>query len=131
MDDFVVSANRWEQNQSEIPNRLAKVSLNQVDFHQPQSTADLLRLSDKVFIQKSQQGGGSPMIRGFSANRLLIVVDGVRMNTAIFRSGNLQNVIAIGPYTVEQAEVIMGPGTVVYGSDAMGGVMDFHTLKPS
>lgn len=75
-------------------------------------------------------GGGSPMIRGFATNRLLYSVDGVRMNTAIFRSGNLQNVISIDPFAVENAEVLFGPGSVIYGSDAIGGVMSFNTLSP-
>jgi hemoglobin/transferrin/lactoferrin receptor protein len=70
------------------------------------------------------------MIRGFSANKVLIVVDGVRMNNAIFRGGNLQNVIAIDPNSLSQSEVIFGPGTVIYGSDALGGVMSFMTLEP-
>ena len=70
------------------------------------------------------------MIRGFSANRVLIVVDGVRMNNAIFRSGNLQNVISIDPNMIELTEVIMGPGSVIYGSDAIGGVMNFYTTTP-
>jgi len=83
-----------------------------------------------VFIQKSQLGGGSPMIRGFATNRVLLVVDGVRMNNAIYRSGNLQNVISLDANSLESAEVLFGPGSVIYGSDAIGGVMDFHTLSP-
>jgi hemoglobin/transferrin/lactoferrin receptor protein len=83
-----------------------------------------------VFIQKSQMGGGSPMVRGFAANRVLLVLDGVRMNNAIFRSGNVQNVISLDANAIENAEVIFGPGSVIYGSDAIGGVMDFHTLQP-
>jgi len=75
-------------------------------------------------------GGGSPMIRGFATNRVLIVVDGVRMNNAIYRSGNLQNVISLDANALESAEVLFGPGSVMYGSDAIGGVMDFHTLSP-
>ncbi|PLX70529.1 MAG: TonB-dependent receptor, partial [Azoarcus sp.] len=75
-------------------------------------TADLLGSSHEVFIQKSQLGGGSPIIRGFSANSVLIVVDGVRMNNAIYRSGNLQNVISIDPNTIEEAEVVFGPGSI-------------------
>ena len=70
------------------------------------------------------------MIRGFAANSVLIVVDGVRMNNAIFRSGNLQNIISIDPNVLEKAEVIFGPGSVIYGSDALGGVMSFQTKKP-
>ena len=75
-------------------------------------------------------GGGSPMIRGFSTNRLLITVDGVRMNNAIFRGGNLQNVISIDPLSIQSTEVTLGSGSVVYGSDAIGGVMSFYTKKP-
>jgi len=69
------------------------------------------------------------MIRGFAANSVLLVADGVRMNNAIFRSGNLQNVIMIDPNIIDEAEVIFGPGSIIYGSDALGGVMDFHTKK--
>ncbi|NND32964.1 MAG: TonB-dependent receptor, partial [Saprospiraceae bacterium] len=99
-------------------------------LHNPQTTADLLGSSGKVFIQKSQQGGGSPMIRGFATNRLLYAVDGVRMNTAIFRSGNLQNVISLDPFAIEKTDIYFGPGSVIYGSDAIGGVMSFNTLDP-
>ena len=70
------------------------------------------------------------MLRGFAANSVLLVIDGVRMNNAIYRSGNLQNVINIDPNALESAEVIFGPGSVIYGSDALGGVMNFMTVKP-
>ncbi|WP_373397993.1 TonB-dependent receptor plug domain-containing protein [Algoriphagus halophilus] len=71
------------------------------------------------------------MIRGFSANRLLYAVDGVRVNTAIFRGGNLHNVISIDPLAIQNTEVLFGPGSVMFGSDALGGVMAFETLKPN
>ena len=83
-----------------------------------------------VFIQRSQLGGGSPVIRGFEASRVLIVVDGVRMNNAIYRSGHLQNVISIDNNMLERVEVVEGPGSLIYGSDALGGVMSFFTRKP-
>lgn len=70
------------------------------------------------------------MIRGFATNRLIYTVDGVRMNTAIFRGGNLQNVISLDPFATERTEVLFGPGSVIYGSDAIGGVMSFQTLRP-
>ena len=78
----------------------------------PQTTADLLGQIGSVFIQKSQMGGGSPMIRGFATNRVLMVADGVRMNNAIYRSGNNQNIISIDPFSLEDAEVIFGPGSI-------------------
>lgn len=130
LDNIVVSSNRWEENKSEVPNTIEMITPREIDFQNPQTTADMLGMSGNVFIQKSQLGGGSPMIRGFSTNRLLIVLDGVRMNTAIFRSGNLQNVISLDANSLSHTEVIFGPGSVIYGSDAIGGVMNFHTLSP-
>ena len=129
LDNVVVSSNRWEENKSENPNTIALIAPRDVDFQNPQTTADMLGMSGNVFIQKSQLGGGSPMIRGFSTNRLLIVIDGVRMNTAIFRSGNLQNVISLDANGLSHTEVIFGPGSVIYGSDAIAGVMSFYTYS--
>ncbi|MGB0429276.1 MAG: TonB-dependent receptor [Bacteroidia bacterium] len=131
LDEVVISGTRWRQASKDIPSKIISIKPADVALLNPQTAADLLGVSGKVFIQKSQQGGGSPMIRGFAANRLLYTVDGVRMNNAIFRGGNLQNVINIDPFTTEQTEVLFGPGSVIYGSDAIGGVMSFKTLTPS
>ncbi len=129
LDEFVISASKWEQNIHEIPNKIKILRNHDISFNNPQTAADLLAGSNEVFIQKSQLGGGSPMIRGFATNSILLVVDGVRMNNAIYRSGNLQNVISLDPHIIQNTEVIFGPGSVVYGSDALGGVMDFHTKR--
>ncbi len=130
LDEVVVSATRWKQTSSDLPMKIASITREDMNLQNPQTAADLLNLSGKVFIQKSQQGGGSPMIRGFATNRLLYAIDGVRMNTAIFRGGNIQNVISLDPFAIENTEVLFGPGTVSYGSDAIGGVMSFQTLVP-
>lgn len=130
LDEVVVSASRWEQNRRNLPVKIATISNEDTYFQNPQTAADLLSASGKVFVQKSQLGGGSPMIRGFSTNRVLMTVDGVRMNSAIFRGGNLQNVISVDPLAVGKTEVIFGPASVIYGSDAIGGVMNFYTLQP-
>ncbi len=125
-----ISATRWRQPSRENPQRVTSISSRDVALQQPQTAADLLGTSGEVFVQKSQLGGGSPMIRGFATNRLLYSVDGVRMNTAIFRGGNIQNVIALDPFAIENTEVLFGPGSVLYGSDAIGAVMSFQTLAP-
>lgn len=130
MDEVIVSATKWSQSAAEVPTKVIAISPEEVALQNPQTAADLLNISGKVFIQKSQQGGGSPMIRGFATNRLLYAVDGVRMNTAIFRGGNLQNVISLDPFAIENAEVLFGPGSIIYGSDAIGGVMSFQTITP-
>jgi len=128
LGEVIVSVNKWEQKLNEVPNKIVKVNRYDILKNNPQTAADLLGQTGTVFIQKSQLGGGSPMIRGFATNRVLLVIDGVRMNNAIYRSGNLQNVISIDALSTETAEVIFGPGSLIYGSDAIGGVMDFHTL---
>ncbi|QSE96617.1 TonB-dependent receptor [Fulvivirga lutea] len=130
MDEIVISATKWELSSSETPTKIVSIPTEEIVLQNPQTAADLLNVSGKVFIQKSQQGGGSPMIRGFATNRLLYTLDGVRMNTAIFRGGNIQNVISLDPFALESTEVFFGPGSVIYGSDAIGGVMSFQTLTP-
>ncbi len=127
LDEVVMSISKWEQQKKDIPNKIVSLDARAIAFTNPQTSADLLQNSGKVFVQKSQLGGGSPMIRGFATNRLLLTVDGVRMNNAIFRGGNIQNVISIDPYGIKNTEVIFGPGSVIYGSDAIGGVMNFYT----
>ena len=130
LDEVVVSAVRWEQEKRDVSHRITGIKPRDIYLHNPQTAADMLQNTGEVYVQKSQLGGGSPMIRGFAANRVLIVVDGIRMNNAIFRSGNLQNVINVDPFILSGAEVIFGPGSVMYGSDAIGGVMNFRTLEP-
>ncbi|MEN8788156.1 MAG: TonB-dependent receptor plug domain-containing protein, partial [Flavobacteriaceae bacterium] len=130
LDEVVMSISKWEQQKKDIPQKIVSINSRSIAFGTPQTSADLLANSGQVFVQKSQLGGGSPMIRGFSTNRVLLSVDGVRMNNAIFRGGNIQNVISIDPFNINNSEVIFGPGSVIYGSDAIGGVMNFITKAP-
>jgi len=130
LNEVVISASKFEQNKKEVPQNIISINSKDVQLSNPQTSADLLSNSGRVFVQKSQLGGGSPMIRGFSTNRLLITIDGVRLNNAIFRGGNVQNVLSINPFNVEKTEVILGSGSVIYGSDAIGGVMNFYTTTP-
>ncbi|MDT0557800.1 TonB-dependent receptor [Ichthyenterobacterium sp. W332] len=130
LDQVVVSASKFEQDNKDIPQRIISLNAEDIRLANPQTSADALLGTGNVYIQKSQLGGGSPIIRGFSTNRLLISVDGVRMNNAIFRGGNLQNVISIDPFSINNTEITLGSGSVVYGSDAIGGVMSFYTKRP-
>ena len=130
LDEVVVSASYWSLLSSNTPNKITSITPGTITLQNPQTAADMLGISGRVFVQKSQQGGGSPMIRGFATNRLLYSVDGVRMNNAIFRGGNIQNVISLDPFAIEHTEVLFGAGSVFYGSDAIGGVFSFRTLTP-
>ncbi|MGB0864701.1 MAG: TonB-dependent receptor [Saprospiraceae bacterium] len=126
--DIVVSSKAAER-QGDIANKVIVIDAKKIELLNPQNSADLLQASG-VFVQRSQMGGGSPIIRGFEANKLLIVVDGVRLNNAIYRNGHLQNVITIDNSMLERTEIIQGPSSVIYGSDALGGVMHFISKDP-
>ncbi len=130
LKQVVISASKFEQSKRDVPQTIVSIDTKDIELANPQTSADLLENSGNIFIQKSQLGGGSPIIRGFSTNRLLLTVDGVRMNNAIFRGGNVQNVISIDPFSIRNTEITLGAGSVVYGSDAIGGVMSFYTKKP-
>jgi hemoglobin/transferrin/lactoferrin receptor protein len=130
LDEVVISASKFEEKQSDVPQQIQVITKKNIQFTNSQTTADLLQATGNVFVQKSQMGGGSPVIRGFEANKVLLVVDGVRLNNAIYRGGHLQNILSLDNNTLDRAEIIQGPSSVVYGSDALGGVMHFITKNP-
>ncbi len=130
LDEVIVSASRFEEKKSDVPQKVELIRNSQLQQMNQSSTADVLANSGNVLVQKSQQGGGSPIIRGFETNRVLIVIDGVRMNNAIYRGGHLQNVITLDNAIMDKVELAFGPSSAVYGSDALGGVMHFHTKSP-
>lgn len=130
IDEVVVSSSRFEEKRKDVTQQIELIKQRDIQFNNTQNTADLLQNTGNVFVQKSQGGGGSPVLRGFEASRVLMVVDGVRMNNAIYRAGHLQNVIRVDQNMLEKAEVLYGPGSVIYGSDALGGVIHFQTRNP-
>ena len=130
LSEVVLSVARSKENKDKISKQVSVISYKDLKLNSPQTSADLLIYANGVRVQKSQGGGGSPVIRGFEANRVLLVVDGVRMNNAIYRSGHLQNSITINPNSLERTEVIYGPSSVGYGSDALGGVVHYYTKTP-
>ncbi len=129
-DEIVVSADKFGENLSDVPRQIEVLNSREIEFENRQTTARLLENTGNVFVQMSQQGGGSPVLRGFEANRVLIMIDGIRLNNAIFRGGHLQNVIRIDQSMLSRMEVMYGAGSTLYGSDALGGVMSFYTKSP-
>jgi len=130
LNEVVFSANKVEEKYRDLPLRIDIIPASAVEDGNPQTTGDLLQQTGNIFVQMSQLGGGSPVIRGMETNRVLMVIDGIRLNNAIYRAGHLQNIITIDPTMLERVEVVHGPGSVIYGSDAMGGVMHFYTQNP-
>ena len=129
LDEVEVNFPKFKKKKSTISQEIEAINQKQIEFQNSQSTADLLQNSGKLFVQKSQQGGGSPVIRGFESNRILLLVDGVRQNNLIFRGGHLQNVITIDQNLLENVDVFYGSGSTFFGSDALGGAINFTTKK--
>lgn len=129
-NETVVSANKSTEKRKDVAQKIQVIRAAEIQFQQQTSMADVLANSGSIFVQKSQLGGGSPIIRGFETNKVLLVVDGIRMNNAIYRGGHLQNVLTLDQANLDRVEVLFGPGSVIYGSDAIGGVMSFQTKKP-
>ena len=130
LDEVVISAFKKEEKTKRIAEQIAVLSSKDIQKVSPQSSADLLATIPGIKVQKSQFGGGSPVIRGMESNRVLLVVDGVRMNNAIYRKGHLQNSITLSPNLLDKTEVVFGPSSVIYGSDALGGVVHYYTKTP-
>lgn len=130
LDEVVVSANKIAEQRRLVAQQVQLINQATIKTFNAQTSADLIQNTGQVAMQRSQQGGGSPMIRGFEASRVLLVIDGVRMNNAIYRAGHLQNIITMDNNTLDRAEVLYGPSSTVYGSDALGGVIHFMTRNP-
>lgn len=130
LQEVFLSASKGKELRKRIAEQVAVFSIKDIQKTAPQTSADLLAEIPGIKVQKSQFGGGSPVLRGMEANRVLLVVDGVRMNNAIYRKGHLQSSITVSPNLLERTEVIFGPSSVIYGSDALGGIIHYYTRKP-
>ena len=130
LSEVVISASKFPEKKLNIAQRIDVISSKYISKVNAQNTGDLLMNTGNVFVQKSQQGGSSPVIRGFEASRVLLVVDGVRLNNLIYRAGHLQNAITVDQNMLSSMEVLYGPASTIYGSDALGGVVHFRTKDP-
>jgi hemoglobin/transferrin/lactoferrin receptor protein len=129
LSEVVVSVNKSPDTLGRISQQVLLLDKSWITRQQAQTTADLLAQTTQVYIQKSQAGGGSITLRGFEAVRNLLVIDGIRMNNLIYRSGHLQNIMTTDNQSLERLEVLFGPSSNMYGSDALGGVVHLYTKE--
>ena len=130
LNEIIISANKSEETRRTISQQVQLIDSRQISLAQAQTTAELLSNTAGIFVQKSQMGGGSPVLRGFEANRILLVIDGVRQNNLIYRGGHLQNILSLDNNSLDRVEVLFGPSSTLYGSDALGGVVHLYTKAP-
>ena len=128
LNEIVIGSSYYQKKQKNV--QVNTLDASAIEKIAPASSTDLLKGTSGIRVQSSQMGGGSPVIRGFEANRILLIIDGVRMNNAIYRSGHLQNSVTIHPSLLKKMEVFYGPSSVIYGSGAMGGAIHFYTKDP-
>ena len=130
LNEVVVSVNKFAENKKNISQHVQIIKKQDLLLQNNQSMANVIENSGIAFVQRSQGGGGSPSIRGFEASKILLVIDGVRMNNLIYRAGHLQNIITIDNNMLDRVEILSGPSSTIYGSDALGGVISMYTIKP-
>ena len=102
-----------------------------MDAFQYRTSPEALSGTTGVFVQKTNHGGGSPFVRGLTGNQTLLLMDGIRLNNATYRYGPNQYFNTIDAWTVSKIELARGTGSVQYGSDALGGVIQVFTKDPS
>jgi len=129
LEEVTITSPIYLKNKKFISQKIDVITKKEIEFQNFQNIADLLSNSGTLAVQKSQQGGGSPIIRGFEASRILLLVDGIRMNNLIFRAGHLQNVITVDENMLENATVFYGSSSTTFGSDALGGAINLTTKK--
>jgi len=126
----VVTATRLPRPIDEISHTVNVVPVAIIEERQPRTSAEVLREEAGVFVQKTNHGGGSAIIRGLSSNQILILVDGIRLNNSTYRLGNHQYLTTVDPNIADRIEVMYGPGSVLYGSDALGGTIHILSRQP-
>ena len=130
LQEISVTASRIEKEIFYTPHAITIASEEEIEKRAPRTTPEILREETGVMIQKTTHGHGAPAVRGLMGYQVLILIDGMRLNNATFRYGPNQYLSTIDPHQVERIEVVRGPGSVLYGSDAQGGVINIITKKP-
>jgi len=131
LDPVVVTATRRERSLFDAPAMADVVTSLDIDEHMYRTTPEALRDIPGIMVQKTGHGQGSPYIRGFTGFRNLLLIDGIRLNNSVFRDGPNQYWNTVDPYSILRLEVIKGPSSVLYGSDAIGGTVNAITKGPS
>lgn len=107
-----------------LPYSVSAIETDDLQRRMPRTSPEALGELPSVMLQKSAHGQGSPYIRGFTGFRTLMLVDGIRLNNSTFRDGPNQYWSTVDVYGVDRLEVVRGPASVLYGSDAIGGTVN-------
>ena len=128
-DETVVTAPRSTETATTSSANRIVISGEELRETGARSLPQAISRAGGVWVQETNLGGGAPFIRGLVGNQVLILVDGVRINDSTTRSGPNQSLNTIDPAIVDRVEVLRGPSSVLYGSDAIGGVVSIWTKR--
>ena len=130
-DEIIVTASRTEAKPFETAYITDVITSDDIQNRKLSRTMPEIFSSDpSVTVQKTSQGQGSPSIRGFTGFRNLLLIDGIRLNNSVFRDGPNEYWNTIDSFTIGRLEVVKGPASVLYGSDAIGGTVNVLTISP-
>lgn len=129
-EEVVVTASRTSENLFETPYTAHVIGQQRMDDNLVRTVPEALADVPGVMVQKTSYGQGSPFIRGFTGFRTLMLVDGIRLNNSTFREGPNQYWSTIDPLSLSRLEVVKGPSSVLYGSDAIGGTVNAIIKNP-
>ncbi|MGR8930365.1 MAG: TonB-dependent receptor plug domain-containing protein [Gammaproteobacteria bacterium] len=125
LDRLVVTASRSEKKLSDTPYAASVVELESDKAKTIYRTIpEALKYEPGVMVQKTGHGQGSPYIRGFTGFRTLLLVDGIRLNNSVWRDGPNNYLNTVDPYSIGRMEIVRGPSSALYGSDAIGGAVN-------
>ena len=130
LEEISVTATRQAKNTFQTPRAISVATGEEILRRNPVNAVDILREEVGIQAQKTTYGHGSPIIRGLTGYHTLLLIDGVRLNNSTFRSGPNQYMATVDPAQIERIEVVRGPGSALYGSSAMGGVINTITKTP-
>lgn len=128
--ETIVTATRSEDERLEVPWSTDAVGSRRLRERAYRTMPQALRDVPGVMVQETSHGQGSPFIRGFTGFRNVMLIDGIRLNNSVFRDGPNQYWNTIDPFSLERLEVVRGPGSVLWGSDAIGGTVNALTRSP-
>ncbi len=128
--DVVVTATPVEERSFDLPQNVSVTPEEDIDKRPASTTAEVLREEPGILVQKTTHGHGAPIIRGLIGRYVLLLYDGVRLNKPNFRFGGNQYLNTVDRESLERIEVVRGPTSVHYGSDAIGGVVNMIPASP-
>jgi outer membrane receptor protein involved in Fe transport len=118
------------EHAADVPAGLSVVGGQELRMRPATVLPDVLREEPGIVVQQTTAAAGSPIIRGFTGQSNVYLVDGVRLNTSMWRSGPVQYLAWLSAAGAERLEVVRGPMSVQYGSDALGGAINVISSRP-